>query len=80
MENFTDKYGVCHEIVEKGDSFINAQGVRTYIGSLQFLNNEFESAKKMGAKFLNNVKRLDPITIEDAFRDEVRSQLFDIEK
>jgi len=80
MENFTDKYGVCHEIVEKGNSFINAQGVRTYMGSLQFLNNEFDSAKKMGAKFLNNVKRLDPITIEDAFRDEVRSQLFDIEK
>ena len=34
----------------------------------------------MGGKFYNNVSRLDPITIEDAFRDELQTQLFDVEK
>jgi hypothetical protein len=76
----TDKYGVCHEVIEKGDSFINATGEKRTVGSLQFLEAEFASAKKMGNKAHNNARRLDPITKDDAFRDELRTQLFDTEK
>lgn len=79
-EDYTDKYGVCHEIVAPGEHFFNAQGVKMTIGSLQFLQNEFASAKKMGGKVYNNRRRLDPITIEDAFRDEVSTQIFNTEK
>ena len=80
MEDYTDIYGVCHTVVSKGDHFYNAQGVKKTMGSLQFLENEFKSAKLMGGKVYNNTRRLDPISIEDAFRDELSSQLFDIEK
>lgn len=79
-EEFTDKYGVCHEFLNEGEFFYNAQGIKKTIGALQYLENEFKSAKLMGAKAYNNARRLDPITIEDAFRDEMASQLFDIEK
>jgi hypothetical protein len=34
----------------------------------------------MGGKAYNNARRLDPITIDDAFRDEMASQLLDVEK
>jgi hypothetical protein len=50
------------------------------IGSLQFLQNEFAAAKLMGSKVYNNRRRLDPITIEDAFRDELSTQLLNVEK
>jgi len=80
MEMFTDKYGICHEIVAPGEFFYNNQGVKQTQGSLQYLENEFRSAKSMGNKAYNNARRLDPITIEDAFRDEIASQLFDVEK
>lgn len=79
-EDYTDKYGVCHEVVPEGEFFYNAQGVKMTIGSLQFLQNEFAAAKLMGSKVYNNRRRLDPITIEDAFRDELSSQVFNIEK
>ena len=79
-EEFTDKYGMCHEFLNEGEFFYNAQGIKKTIGALQYLENEFKSAKLMGAKAYNNARRLDPITIEDAFRDEMASQLFDIEK
>lgn len=79
-EDYTDKYGVCHTTVASGEHFFNAQGVKMTIGSLQYLENEFKSAKSMGSKNLNNVRRLDPITIEDAFRDESKGSLFDLVK
>jgi len=80
MEDYTDIYGYCHEIVKPGEFFYNAQGVKMTIGSLQYLENEFASARKMGGKVYNNTRRLDPITIDDAFRDEIQEQLFDVEK
>lgn len=80
MEDYTDKYGVCHETLLDGDAFYNAQGIKMTQGSLQYLENEFKSAKAMGGKTYNNSRRLDPITIDDAFRDELQQQLFDIEK
>jgi hypothetical protein len=80
MEDFTDKYGVCHQTIEKGKSFINAQGELKLIGSLQFLENEFASARLLGEKFYWNARRLDPITKQDAFRDEATSTIFDEQK
>lgn len=79
-ERFTDKYGVCHETVTTGESFINTKGKVEKQGALQYLEAKFKSAKSMGSKAYNNTRRLDPITIDDAFRDELQSQLFDIEK
>lgn len=79
-EDYTDKYGVCHTTVPDGEFFYNAQGIKMKIGSLQYLENEFKSARSMGSKNLNNARRLDPITIEDAFRDESKGSLFNLEK
>ena len=79
-EDYTDKYGVCHTTVAQGEYFYNAQGIKMTIGSLQYLENEFKSAKEMGGKHHNNVRRLDPITVDDAFRDESKGSLFDLDK
>lgn len=79
-ERFTDKYGVCHETIPTGEFFINAKEKVEKQGALQYLEAKFKSAKSMGSKAYNNTRRLDPITIDDAFRDEMASQLFDIEK
>jgi len=79
-EDFTDKYGICHEILQPGESIINSNGEKKTIGALQYLENEFKSAKSMGSKAYNNSRRLDPITLDDAFRDEMASQLLDTEK
>lgn len=79
-ERFTDVYGYCHEVIPKGTSFINSIGEKETQGALQYLDAKFASAKKMGHKAYFNTRRLDPITIEDAFRDELQTQLFDVEK
>lgn len=79
-EDYTDKYGICHEVLSPGEFFYNNHGVKKTQGSLQFLENEFRSAKSLGNKAYNNTRRLDPITIEDAFRDEISTQLLDVEK
>ena len=79
-EDYTDRYGVCHITVPQGEHFYNTQGIKMTIGSLQYLENEFRSAKQMGGKHHNNVRRLDPITIDDAFRDESKGSLFDLDK
>ena len=80
MEAFTDKYGICHEVLAEGDFFYNSQGKKMTQGALQYLENSFKAARAMGAKTLNNRRRLDPITIEDAFRDESKGSLFNLEK
>ncbi len=80
MEDFTDKYGICHSVIEKGKSFVNAKGELKLIGSLQFLENEFKSARALGEKYYWNARRLDPITKADAFRDESVSTIFDEQK
>lgn len=80
MEDYTDKFGVCHTTVASGDFFINASGVKQKIGSLQYLENEFASAKLLGDKFYWNARRLDPITKQDAFRDEAVDSSFDQQK
>lgn len=79
-ERFTDKYGVCHSVLGEGQTIINSKGKVEKQGALQYLEAKFKSAKRMGGKAYNNTRRLDPITIDDAFRDEIQEQLFDIEK
>jgi len=79
-EDYTDKYGICHTTVELGKSFVNAFGELKLIGSLQYLENEFRSARLLGEKYYWNARRLDPITKADAFRDESVSSIFDEEK
>lgn len=79
-EDYTDKYGVCHTVVGKSESFINAQGELKLMGSLQYLENEFKSARLLGEANYWNARRLDPITKKDAFRDESVSSIFDEEK
>jgi hypothetical protein len=79
-EDYTDKYGVCHTVVEKGKSFVNAQGELKLYGALQYLENEFKSARLLGEKNYWNARRLDPITKADAFRDESVSTIFDQQK
>ena len=79
-EDYTDKYGVCHSVVETGKSFVNAQGELKLYGALQYLENEFKSARKLGEKNYWNARRLDPITKIDAFRDESVSTIFDEQK
>ena len=80
MEDYTDRFGVCHTTVTSGEFFINASGVKQKIGSLQYLENEFASAKLLGDKFYWNTRRLDPITKQDAFRDEAVDSSFDQQK
>lgn len=79
-EDYTDKYGICHETVPLGKSFINSNGELKLIGSLQYLENEFKSARALGDKYYWNARRLDPITKADAFRDESTSTIFDEQK
>jgi hypothetical protein len=80
MENYTDRYGVCHTTLAEGEFFYNAQGIKTTIGSLQYLLNEFQGAKILGDKYYWNARRLDPITKQDAFRDEAVDSSFDQQK
>jgi intein/homing endonuclease len=35
MEEFTDKYGICHEVVEKGSGFYNVHGEFKKIENIQ---------------------------------------------
>ncbi|MES2864091.1 MAG: hypothetical protein V4666_08235 [Bacteroidota bacterium] len=80
MADYTDKYGVCHEVVESGDSFINTKGKIKTIGSVQFLNARRAAKKKEGDIDYNNELRAFPMTLKDAFRDEVTSTIFNLEK
>jgi hypothetical protein len=79
-EDYTDKYGICHTEVSLGKSFVNSNGELKLIGSLQYLENEFKSARALGDKYYWNARRLDPITKADAFRDESTSSIFNEEK
>lgn len=80
MADFTDIYGVCHEVLEKGQSFFNTKGTEKFIGSVQFLTAKRIAKKKEGDVDYNNELRAFPMCIEDAMRDELSSSLFDIER
>lgn len=80
MEEFTDKYGVCHEIVEKGGGYYNVQGEYKTIGSVQFLEAKRSSKKKESDISYNEELRAFPMTTDEAFRDELHQSLFNIER
>lgn len=79
-EDYTDKYGICYATLAPGESFQNNSGEVKYQGALQYLENEFRSARLLGEQYYWNARRLDPITKADAFRDEAQSTIFDAEK
>lgn len=80
MELFTDKYGVCHTVVAPGEYFVNVYGDKIYEGSVQFLENRRRSKRKQSDILYNEELRAYPMTLEEAFRDEAKGSLFNLEK
>lgn len=80
LEEFTDIYGVCHQAVEKGEHFYNVYGIKKAKGSIQYLEDIRRSKRSQSDILYNEELRANPMTIEEAFRDELSSTLFDMEK
>ena len=80
MREFTDKYGVCHTSVEKGDHFINVDGQVKRIGSIEYLEAMRKAKRKESDISYNEEVRAFPMTVDEAFRDEAISCIFNIEK
>lgn len=80
MELFTDKYGVCHTVVEPGKSFFNVYGVEIFEGSIQYLENIRRQKRKQSDILYNEELRANPMTVEEAFRDEAKGSMFNLEK
>jgi len=80
MELFTDKYGVCHTMVLPGESFLNVYGDKISQGSIQYLENIRRQKRKQSPILYNEELRANPMTVEEAFRDEAKSSLFDLER
>jgi hypothetical protein len=80
MEQFTDKYGVCHESLNKGETFVNAHGEKMSIGAVQFLEARRAAKKRESDIAYNEELRAFPMKIEEAFRDELKQALFNVER
>lgn len=80
MTEFTDKYGVCHEVVVKGEYFENVHGSIKKIGSIGYLEARRRSKRKESEISYNEELRAFPMTPEEAFRDEAVNCIFNIEK
>ena len=80
MSEFTDKYGVCHEDVAKGGSFINVEGVKKTIGSIRYLEAKRVAKRKESDIAYNDELRAFPMTVDEAFRDELDNAIFNIER
>lgn len=80
MADFTDKYGVCHEILERGASFVNVYGAVKHVGSIRYLEAKRISKRKESDIAYNEELRAFPMTVDEAFRDELDSALFNTEK
>lgn len=80
MEDFTDKYGVCHEMIEKGQGFYNVHGEWKKIGSVQFLEARRAAKKRESNIAYNEELRAFPMKVEEAFRDELKQSLFNVER
>lgn len=79
MEEFTDKYGVCHTHVEPGQSFVNVQGIVKKTGSVHYLEAVRKSKRAQSDILYNEELRANPMTVEEAFRDELTSTLFNMD-
>ena len=80
MTEFTDIYGVCHETVDKGGSFVNVNGVTKSVGSIAYLEAKRKAKRKENDIAYNEELRAFPMTTEEAFRDELVRALFNTEK
>ena len=80
MAEFTDKYGVCHTDLQHGESFINVEGTKKMIGSIKYLEAQRSSKRKESDIAYNDELRAFPMTIDEAFRDELDNALFNVEK
>jgi len=80
MTEFTDKYGVCHEVVVDGEYFENVYGNIKRVGSIQYLEERRKSKRKESEIAYNEELRAFPMTAEEAFRDEAVNCIFNIEK
>lgn len=80
MERFTDKYGVCHTVLQPGETFVNVYGEEIDEGSIQFLESRRKSKRKQSDILYNEELRAYPMTIDEAFRDEAKGSLFNLEK
>jgi hypothetical protein len=80
MEQFTDKYGVCHESLNKWETFVNVHGEKISIGAVQFLEARRAAKKRESDIAYNEELRAFPMKIEEAFRDELKQALFNVEK
>jgi len=80
MTEFTDKYGVCHEVVEEGKSFVNVKGKTKKIGSIQYLESKRKQKRKKSDIAYNEELRANPMKEEEAFRDKIDKALFNVEK
>lgn len=80
MREFTDKYGVCHTAVEKGQYFTNVDGEVKNIGSIKYLEAMRIAKRKESDISYNEEVRAFPMTPEEAFRDEAMSCIFNMEK
>lgn len=79
MAEFTDKYGVCHEVVGD-DYFTNTYGDVKRVGSVQYLEEMRKAKRKESEISYNNELRAFPMNSAEAFRDEANSCIFNIEK
>ena len=80
MSEFTDKYGVCHEILEKNETFYNVNGIKKTIGSITFLEAKRKSKRKESDIAYNEELRAFPMKVSEAFRDELKTALFNTER
>lgn len=80
MAEFTDKYGVCHTDLQPGESFINVEGIKKTMGSIRYLEAQRSSKRKESDIAYNDELRAFPMTIDEAFRDELDNALFNVEK
>jgi hypothetical protein len=80
MREFTDKYGVCHTALEKGESFVNVDGEVKRVGSISYLDAMRKAKRKESDIAYNEEVRAFPMTADEAFRDEAMSCIFNMEK
>lgn len=79
MEEFTDKYGVCHTVKPKKKTY-NISGELIRIGSIEYLKATEEQKKKQGDKAYNEQLRTYPRTVEHMMRDESNECVFNMNK
>lgn len=79
MEEFTDKYGVCHVTKPEKETY-NVYGDLIDMGSKDFLEAQRQSALDSDEITYNEELRANPMTVAEAFRDSAQKVIFNLEK